>query len=144
MTLNAIIFSSKKLFLFALLSLLLGCVNYYLFEPRIYLFTLLPLPPEKTYHIANPFIRHFMTGYFSDACWCCALYFVTVALSQLKYLHATGKIIILLLPFIVEVAQYFHLMPGIFDWFDLLTYGIILIAFIKVFHLVKSSNNEKK
>ena len=141
---NAIVFAPRKLFLLALLSLLLGCINYYFFEPRIYLFTLLPLPPEKIYHIPNLVIRRFMTGYFSDICWCCALYFVTVALSRLNYLHSSGKIIILLLPFLVEVAQYFHFMPGIFDWFDLLAYGIILIVFIRTFHIVKSTDHDKE
>ena len=133
----------KKLLLLAVLSLLLGCINYYLFEPRIYLMSLLPLPPARTYYIPNIYIRHFMTGYFSDICWCCALYLVTVALSRLNYLHFSGKICILLLPFLVESAQYFHIVPGIFDWFDLLTYGIILIVFINIFQLLKSTDHEK-
>ena len=134
----------KKLLALGLLILLLGSINYYLFEPRIYLFKLIALQPEKTYYIPNTFIRHFMNGYFSDICWCCALYLLMVTLSELNYLQITGKLIILLLPFFIEIAQCFHIIPGVFDWFDLLTYGIILIVFIKMFHLLKLSVHEEK
>lgn len=133
----------KKLLAFALLILMLGFINYYLFVPRLYLFRLIPLPPEKTYYIPNTFIRQLMTGYFSDACWCCALYLVTAILAELNYLQITGKIIILSLPFCIEFAQYFKLIPGIFDWFDLLTYGIILVVFLKIFQVLKPTRHEK-
>lgn len=133
----------KKLAALALLCLLLGAFNYYLFQPGIYLFKFLPFHPERTYYITDTFIRHFMTGYFSDICWCCSLYLVMVLLTELEYLHVSGKIIILSLPFIVEIAQYFHIIPGVFDWFDLLTYGIILIVFLKLFHLTKSTTHEQ-
>ena len=127
----------KRLSLFAILALVSGAINYYLFSPGIFLFKILPIPSERYWYIQNTFARHFMTGYFSDICWCTALYFVTVVLNELKYLHLSGKIIILLLPFIIETAQYFHLIPGTFDWFDLLTYGIILTVFMKLFKTLK-------
>ena len=123
----------KRLILFSLLALVLGVINYYLFSPGIFLFKALPIPSERYWYIQNTIARHFLKGYLSDICWCTALYLVTVVLNELKYLHLSGKIIILFLPFIVETAQYFHLIPGTFDWFDLLAYAIIFIVFIKLF-----------
>lgn len=127
----------KRLSLLAILALVSGAINYYLFSPGIFLFKLIPIPSERYWYIRNAFARHFMTGYFSDICWCAALYLVTVILTELKYLHLSGKIIILLLPFMIETIQYFHVIPGTFDWFDLLTYGIILIVFMKLFKTLK-------
>ncbi len=127
----------KRLSGLAILALALGSINYYLFSPGIFLFKILPIPSERYWYIPNSFARHFMTGYFSDICWCTALYLATAVLTELKYLHLSGKIIILLLPFIIEALQYFHLIPGTFDWFDLLTYGIILMVFMKLFKTLK-------
>src|SRR5437868_6191753 len=119
----------KKLLIHATLSLVLGCINYYLFLPRISLFSFLPFPAEKNYYISADWLRVFMTGYFSDICWCIALYLVALVLYKRKLIHNTGMIFILVLPFLAEIAQYFKIMPGTFDWFDLLAYGIVLIGF---------------
>ena len=132
----------KKLLALALLGLLLGATNYFLFQPQIYLFKAFPLLPA--YYISNSFTRHFMNGYFADICWCCALYLLTAVFTELKYLQMSGKVINLLLPFIIETLQYFRIIPGTFDWYDLLTYGLILVVFIKLFPLLKSTNHEKK
>ncbi len=127
----------------AFFSLLLGFINYVLFQPRIALFDFIPIAASKPYFIQNNLLRIFLTGHFSDIAWCCALYLVTVVLTELKYLHLSGKILILLLPFIVEIAQYFGLVGGYFDWYDLLSYLIILLLFFKLYPSLKFKKNEK-
>ena len=123
----------KKILALAGLILTLGAINYYLFQNRILFFNLFSIGSPKIYYIQNKLTRYFITGYFSDITWCCALYFVTIILAEIKYLHLSGKVIILLLPFFLETAQYFHLLPGTFDWYDMLTYLLILIIFLKLY-----------
>ena len=69
--------------------------------------------------------------------WCIALCLVVLVLSDLKYLNTIGKLITLLLPFLSEAAQYFGFIRGIFDWYDILTYGIIVMAFSLLSSLFK-------
>ncbi len=123
----------KKISALALLNLLLGLINYLLFQPHIFLFRFTGILTAQLCFIQNTRLRHFITGYFSDIAWCCALYLVTAVLSELKQLHFYDKLLILLLPFIIEALQYFHVIPGTFDWYDLLTYGLILIVFVIFF-----------
>jgi hypothetical protein len=133
----------KKNLLLAILSLLLGYLNYLLFQPHIAFFDFISIAPAKPYFIQNKLLRNFMTGHFSDIAWCCSLYLVTALLTELNYLYVSGKILILLLPFILEIAQYFHIVGGRFDWFDLLSYLIILLLFFKLFPALKFKRNEK-
>lgn len=133
----------KTLFFSAVILLLAGAINYYLFQPNIVLFESLGFHAAKISLTHHPLIRHFLTGYLSDALWCSALLLITVILSELNYLHFRYKILILLLPFITEAAQGFGLINGSFDWFDLLSYGIIESAFILVFPILITPRYEK-
>lgn len=127
----------KKILALAILSLLLGFLNYILFQPHIALLDFIQLAPSKPYFIQNDLLRSFITGHFSDIAWCCALYLVTVVLTELEYLHFLGKILILSLPFLVEIAQYFNIIGGYFDWLDLLSYFVILLFFLKSYPALK-------
>lgn len=115
------------------ISLLLGLLNYFFFQPHIDFFQFIPLHPRKQYLIQNNGIRQFMTGYFSDFAWCSALYLVIVILSELNYLNIYCKILTLSLPFIIETAQHLGIIQGTFDWYDVLTYAITLLASIAIF-----------
>ena len=67
---------------------------------------------------------------FPDGLWYAAL---LILQSSLVNQEKTGKIMLLLsmlLPFMLEFAQLFGLIPGTFDCYDLITYLIILILFI--------------
>ena len=126
----------------ALLSLLFGVLNYLLFQSNISFFNAIHIQQGKTFFIKNSELRSFMRGYFSDITWCCSLYLVTIVLSERSSLHFYGKILILFLPFMVEFAQYFDFIYGTFDWYDLLTYLIILILAIIFFPTLIAKQNE--
>jgi len=125
--------------LLAILCLLTGVFNYLLFQPNIILFHVLRIE-NGTLKLANSnsIINHFLIGYFSDALWCTALCLITLVLSELKYLNTLGKVLILQLPFTLEAAQYFGIIPGTFDWLDILTYTIIVTAFSLLSAISKS------
>ena len=133
----------KKLLGLVILSLLLGFLNYLLYQPHIALFSFVHGLPAKPYFLQNTWLRHFMTGHFSDIAWCCSLYLVTVMLSELNRLHFSTKWLILLFPFILETVQYFRIIGGTFDWYDMLTYLIILLIFLKLFPILKFIHHEE-
>jgi hypothetical protein len=134
----------KTFFFSAVILLLAGTFNYYFFQPNIVLFESLGFHTAKITLTHHPLIQHFLTGYFSDALWCSALLLITVILSEVNYLLFRYKILILLLPFITEAAQGFGLINGSFDWFDLLTYGIIESVFVFVFPILITPRYEKR
>ncbi len=130
------------LFFIAGISLLAGYFNYLLFQPDIILFNFLVVQADA-FTIRNNFIRQFFTGYFSDIAWCLALCCIAFAFAKLKYIRFSGKIQLLLLPFITEAMQHFQIIKGTFDWFDILTYAIIITVFILLFPSLKTYNYEK-
>ncbi len=124
---------TSSLFIAAFISILIGIANYRLFAPHIIFFRWLDIEPAESIAINHRGLTLFLKGYFSDTAWCVALCLVTTALDKYNLLHRSGKIFILLTPFAGEFAQYFSLLPGTFDWFDILTYLVTIIIFNKFF-----------
>ena len=129
-------FKYHLIFSVAGISLLTGYLNYLLFQPDIILFNIMGVH-VNAYGIKNNFILHFFTGYFSDIAWCFALCCIVFALAELKYISYSGKILLLLLPFITETLQYSGVIKGTFDWFDIIIYTIIITVFILFFPPLK-------
>lgn len=124
------------------ISLLAGYFNYWLFQPDIILFKIMG-EHVNAHDIKNNFILHFFTGYFSDIAWCFSLCCIVFTLAELKYISYSGKILLLLLPFITEAMQYYGIINGTFDWFDILTYAIIITVFVLFFPYLKTYDYEK-
>ena len=136
-------FRYPLIFALALLSLLAGVFNYLLFRPDIVLFTITRIH-ISSYDIKNNLLKYFFTGYFSDITWCISLCFIAFALAELKYIKRSGKIFLLLIPFITEGLQYASLINGTFDWYDVLMYFIVITFFILFFPSLKTYVYEKK
>ena len=119
----------------AFVSLLTGVANYFLFRPYILFFKWLNIEPAKSITVIHNNVYIFFNGYFSDIAWCIALCLFTKALDGYNCLRSSDKIFILLTPFVSEIAQYFSLIPGTFDWLDILSYIVVIITFNKFFSL---------
>ena len=132
----------KFIFFIAGISLLAGYFYYLLFQPDIILFKIMGVH-VNAYGLKNNFILHFFTGYFSDIAWCFALCCIVFTLAELKHISHSGKILLLLLPFITEAMQYYGIINGTFDWFDILTYAIIITVFVLFFPNLKTYDYEK-
>lgn len=115
-------------------SLLLGVVNYLLFRPHIILFSWLHTEPSSSIIIKYAPLSVFLRGYFSDITWCIALCLITLVLDTRKQLPLFGKWCLLSLPFLSEAGQYLRMIPGTFDWFDILTYTIVILLINFIFH----------
>lgn len=129
-----------KVFLtFAALFLFFGYVNYILFHPDSYFLSFFNLK-FSVITISQTSLQNFFSGQFCDIAWCVSLYLIIVMLSEKMYLHLADRFILLLLPFVTELLQKFQWMPGTFDWYDLMSYFIVLIIFILLFpHLIFTS-----
>jgi len=122
--------------------LLLGVANYTLFRPDILLFYRFSFTPHH-YFTHLHFVRLFLTGYFSDITWCAALCLSVVLLKELQSLPPAGRMVMLSLPFLTEVAQYFHLLQGTFDWYDILLYAIVILLFGLLFSILTLADMKK-
>ena len=120
------------LFLLAIVLLLAGVINYWLCRPDILLFRWLGAIGVKRTITGKGGLTVFFRGYFSDITWCAALCLVTIAMDSRHHLSPAVKIVILLLPFATEIGQYFSVIPGSFDWWDIFCY----IAIITCFHII--------
>ncbi len=135
-------FKYYVIFSVAGISLLAGYFNYWLFQPDIILFNYFEAP-SNVYTLKNNILLRFFTGYFSDIAWCFSLCCIVFTLAELKYISYFGKILLLLLPFISEALQYNGIINGTFDWFDILTYAIIITVFVLFFPYLKTYDYEK-
>lgn len=128
----------------AFIALLLGVANYFLFNPHIILFHWFGVHPAKFIVLQHSAWLLFFRGYFSDITWCIALCLVISYLSTYKNLSNSDKLLILLTPFISEFGQYLTFIPGTFDWFDILTYLVVIIAYNSIFPLLQIPFKMKK
>lgn len=65
-----------------------------------------------------------------DALWYAALLVLQKPFIQYGLLSKLLFWACVILPFLMEILQYFGLMPGTFDWFDILTYFMTLITML--------------
>ncbi|MDP4285809.1 MAG: hypothetical protein Q8891_15435 [Bacteroidota bacterium] len=135
-------FKYQFIFSLSLLILSVGVINYLLFQPGIILFKWIRIGAGPLV-IKNNSARLFFTGYFSDITWCISLCLISFALAELKYIKASGKTLLLTLPFITEILQYLGIVKGTFDWYDILTYVVVIALFVLFYPGLKTTVYEK-
>lgn len=132
----------RNFLLIAFLSLSLGFINYILFQPSVTFLQFFNIRSSGIF-INQSLIQNFFSGHFSDIAWSVSLYLCVIVLSEKMNLALADKLALLLLPFLTEILQKFNLLPGIFDWYDLLSYLLILIITIRFFPHLIFKNYEK-
>lgn len=133
----------NKVFLtIAVLSLFIGLLNYILFEPSVAVGEIFHLRFDDIV-IHQTFLRRFLIGHISDIAWATSLYLCVVVLSAEIRLQIADRIVLLLLPFFTEVLQGFHLIYGTFDWYDMISYMVVLTIFLSFFPQLIFKKNEK-
>jgi hypothetical protein len=115
-----------------LLVLLSGVFVYWICRPGMLLFQWFGAG-ESTGNTSGFF--RILNNYYGDLAWVAALCLTTVCLTKRK-LAGTGSVSLLFsLPFLSELLQYVQIIPGVFDWFDIIIYstvtGLFLIRFQK-------------
>ena len=112
--------------------LIIGAGVYFIFRTPIRVFEMLGITQYQIVVLQNqnPF-NYFLVYCFSDALWYMSLLLLqTYFLIGKGFLNRLLIIIAIMLPFLLEVFQYFDIMSGTFDWYDILTYCLTLILFL--------------
>ena len=113
----------------AFLLLLSGLVAYWLFRPRLVIFHWLNV--HNPHPIVLPgVLQYFFKNYFADLVWCAAAYTIARLLRERRYPTLYSGFLVAL-PFLSEVAQALRLLPGTFDWGDVLVYAILCVLFFR-------------
>lgn len=113
-----------------------GSIVYLFFRPNIILFNKLGVTNflsgiQIEVNVSQNFFVYFLMYCLSDVLWYAALlilastFYVKEVLVS-KILFAT----MVLMPFVLELLQLARLLPGTFDWYDIVFYCITLIIFV--------------
>ncbi len=126
----------------AIVCLLLGAMIYLLFRENIIFINLLKLNHVCHRHsLDESAFAYWFIYCFPDALWYISLILFQVVLS--RYCESRCHVvwgITLALPFLLEFLQYLGIMQGTFDWWDVMTYLVIIILLLclKIFFLFLS------
>lgn len=119
-------------FVVSIALLMIGTGIYFIFRTPIRVFEMLGITQYQIVVLKtqNPF-NYFLVYCFSDALWYMSLLLLqTSFLGGKRFLNRLLIIIAIVLPFLLEIFQYFKIILGTFDWYDILTYCLTLILFL--------------
>ena len=112
--------------------LIIGAGVYFIFRTPIRIFEMLGITQYQivVLETQNSF-NYFLVFCSSDALWYMSLLLLqTYFLAGKGFLNRLLIVIAIILPFLLEMFQYFNIMCGTFDWYDILTYCLTLILFL--------------
>lgn len=112
--------------------LIIGAGVYFIFRTPIRIFEMLGITQYQivVLETQNSF-NYFLVFCSSDALWYMSLLLLqTFFLAGKGFVNRLLIIIAIILPFLLEMFQYFNIMCGTFDWYDILTYCLTLILFL--------------
>lgn len=110
---------------------------YWFFRPNIYLFELISFTNATPLEVGeNPFLQ-FLSNHVADALWCLAIIFVVRQFREYK-IPDIYSVILLVLPVVSEALQSVEVVPGTFDYLDILVYiSLYTICFHREIHNMK-------
>lgn len=112
--------------------LIIGAGVYFIFRTPIRIFEMLGITQYQivVLETQNPF-NYFLVYCLPDALWYMSLLLLqTYFLVGKRLLNRLLIIIAIILPFLLEIFQYFEIISGTFDWYDILTYCLTLIFYL--------------
>lgn len=130
------------LLMLSVLLLLCGFLTYYFFRPEVVAVSMLhsfvPLPQYRLPGTWNRSVVQALAGHLPDICW-----YASLLLAGMCCLPQTGSRRFALLfataPLMLELLQGVHMIPGTFDWWDILDYSLTLLLLYILFAILKSS-----
>ena len=119
-------------FVVSIALLMIGTGIYFIFRTPIRVFEMLGITQYQIVVLKtqNPF-NYFLVYCLPDALWYMSLLLLqTYFLAGKGFLNRLLIVIAIILPFLLETFQYFEIISGTFDWYDILTYCLTLILFL--------------
>ena len=120
--------------------LIIGLSIYWMLSPDIYLFRILGIKNQSA--VRTTVLMILLRNFLPDLLWAIAINLTAILMASKKfpvfYIYS-----LIILPFLSEIFQYIGLMPGTFDWYDLVIYlFVFLLCFNKkIIHLCKKNLN---
>lgn len=113
-----------------LLCLLTGTILYIFLNPNvIFLEPVCEQLPARV-QVDDNICLILMRNYMADMLWYCALILTIDAIPRPDMPSKVVYFLTLMLPFVIECLQGVHLLHGIFDWWDIFAYVIVLIIYL--------------
>lgn len=121
-----------------------GCSVYIFFRPNIILFSVLGLTDILSHikiemGVSDDFFSYFFKYCLSDVLWYASLLILapTFYIKE-SFVSKFLFCLMIIMPFLFEFLQSMDLIPGTFDWYDIIFYGITLL--INVIVWIKKTN----
>jgi hypothetical protein len=111
-----------------LLLLTSGVFVYWICRPGMLLFQWLQIDGVAEANSSG--ILKLLNNYYGDLVWVTALCMITFYLAERKLTGFPSVVILFSLPFISEILQLSLVIPGVFDWYDLAIYSIVICFFL--------------
>lgn len=116
------------------LMLVAGLAAYWFYRPNILLFAAAGLENPEPLATSGT-IPSLFKNHFADAMWCGAAFLAAEVLKDRGFPRTYSGLLVAL-PFLGEALQAAGIVPGTFDWADLLVYVIILMLYLNMEVLV--------
>lgn len=124
----------RKEIYIAISLLVIGSLVYFLFRQDVVFLSWISRDVLSVFHISvdtNDNIFIYMLLYcLPDALWYMALLIFQVSFVQYGRINKLLFRVSVILPFVGEILQLFHYIPGTYDFFDVVVYVITLLLFI--------------
>jgi hypothetical protein len=109
-----------------LLVLLSGLIVYRICRPGMLLFQWFGVD-HPAGNVSGVF--RLLNNYYGDLAWVVALCMTTHFMEERNFAGPGSVLLLLSLPFLTELLQLVHLVPGVFDWFDMIIYLTVICCF---------------
>lgn len=119
-------------YIIASICLIAGALLYVTSRENILFLDLLNIhsAPSLSLKTGNPFMNWVVFS-LPDGLWYWALLLIQSGLLNRKsFVSRLCMYVAVVLPFLIEVLQAYHLIRGTFDWIDIITYLFTLILFL--------------
>ncbi len=123
---NLVFGKALKLVLISGFMLLLGTYFYYIFGRNIVLFNFLGIEVERKLDNGSFLMKPFFQNFLCDIFFFIAITYFAKFLKLMRLHHIYIKLL-LITPVLMEFGQFFGLIRGTFDIFDLIIYLIVIL-----------------
>ena len=128
-----------KKIVFIFLLLFSGLLVYWFFDANIIFFKVTGITHLPSGNWNHSPVALLIRNYLPDFLWAMAVMNTAVFIWEKKF-PMIYVYMLFALPFLSEIMQVFKLVPGTFDWYDLLVYVIVFIFVLSI----KKRTHEKE
>ena len=133
---NDVMQKSNYILILAFVMLILGGCIYIFFREEVIFTSWIPdswltiLPNYSDKIDSDSLLGHVFLYSIADALWYASLLLLDYRLRSNTLYSQVITLLAISSPYIIELLQLCHIMPGTFDWIDIIIYLLTLISFL--------------